>query len=588
MNAMIGVRRICQTILVGVCGLWLVSAQSLAMASTTKLVPAPGAPVEAQFGSAVAVQGGRSVVGAPRDANGTGSGSGAAYVFEGSALPGWKLVASDAGDRFSFGRAVAMDGDVVVIGAAYAAYVFRYDPGTGGWLEEARLTGHCSEGRFGTSIAVSGSRLLIGSPLRGCLDASVEGYVFFYERDASGAWQLSGRVTRFTGSVGSYYGWSVSMEGDTAAVGAPGWGEVFIYRHTGTGWELDSRITDPIWGSARSFGRSVSLQGGRLAVGTPGDSEIRDGAGAAYAYLQTAPGNWVGEGKLLPPPTNPVQKLTGAYYGSTVGISGDRLVLGGPQADAAAQEDGAVLVFTRNGGSWAYEATLTAPGAGSYDYLGTGLDIDNGVVVAGAPGHDAVASSAGAAYLFVVDGGEPPPPPPPPGNSPPTASFTVTTDGLTAAFDATGSKDPDGSIASYAWDFGDGTFGTGAVVSRTYFAAGTYTIRLTVTDNEGAQGSTSKSVTVAEVSDIVLTATGYKVRGLQKVGLVWTGAVSQNVDIWFSSPMQSEFWGVKVDTVPNTGAYTHHIDRKRGSTYKHWVCEAGTDSCSNKTTVVFQ
>ncbi|MYW62561.1 S8 family serine peptidase [Streptomyces sp. SID8379] len=79
----------------------------------------------------------------------------------------------------------------------------------------------------------------------------------------------------------------------------------------------------------------------------------------------------------------------------------------------------------------------------------------------------------------------------------PTASFTAqcSASALDCAFDAGASSDPDGSIASYAWDFGDGTTGTGAKPAHTYAKAGTYTVKLTVTDDDGLTGATTKQVT---------------------------------------------------------------------------------------------
>jgi PKD repeat protein len=81
-------------------------------------------------------------------------------------------------------------------------------------------------------------------------------------------------------------------------------------------------------------------------------------------------------------------------------------------------------------------------------------------------------------------------------NLSPTASFTSAATYLTVAVDGSGSTDPDGTIASYAWAFGDGATGTGVTASHTYAAAGTYPVSLTVTDNGGATGTVSHGVTV--------------------------------------------------------------------------------------------
>lgn len=89
------------------------------------------------------------------------------------------------------------------------------------------------------------------------------------------------------------------------------------------------------------------------------------------------------------------------------------------------------------------------------------------------------------------------------GNASPVASFTSSVVKLAVNFDATGSKDPDGTVASYAWLFGDGTTGTGVKPSHTYAAAGSYTVTLTVTDNDGASAGASSSVApVANIAPV--------------------------------------------------------------------------------------
>ncbi|WEV29189.1 S8 family serine peptidase [Streptomyces sp. 71268] len=82
----------------------------------------------------------------------------------------------------------------------------------------------------------------------------------------------------------------------------------------------------------------------------------------------------------------------------------------------------------------------------------------------------------------------------------PTAEFTPTCSqtSTTCAFDASASKDPDGSISSYAWEFGDGRTGEGAKPSHTYDKAGSYEVKLTVTDNSGKTGTVTRKVAVGK------------------------------------------------------------------------------------------
>ena len=87
------------------------------------------------------------------------------------------------------------------------------------------------------------------------------------------------------------------------------------------------------------------------------------------------------------------------------------------------------------------------------------------------------------------------------GNVAPTSDFSVTTIDLEATF-TDSSTDSDGTVASYSWDFGDGNISTAQNPINTYTAAGTYTVSLTVTDDEGATGTSSQSVTVTDAGTV--------------------------------------------------------------------------------------
>jgi subtilisin family serine protease len=162
-------------------------------------------------------------------------------------------------------------------------------------------------------------------------------------------------------------------------------------------------------------------------------------------------------------------------------------------------------------------------------------------------------------------------------NNPPTASFTRSCTGLTCNFSGSGT-DGDGTVVGYAWTFGDGTSSTAQNPAKTYSAGGTYNVTLTVTDNDGATGSTSQQVTVsAPAGGITLSASSYKVKGLQKVDLTWSGT---------SGPVDILWDGAYLTTDP-ASPYTHHINRKGGGSYTYQVCDAGTSTCSNIVTVTF-
>jgi PKD repeat protein len=127
------------------------------------------------------------------------------------------------------------------------------------------------------------------------------------------------------------------------------------------------------------------------------------------------------------------------------------------------------------------------------------------------------AESVSAHYALGTSGTAP--------NVAPTASFTSNASALTLSVDGSASSDPDGTIAGYAWDFGDGGTATGATAQHTYATAGTFTVKLTVTDNTGATGETTKTVTVNAVQIFAqdkferTVASGF---GLAEIGGNWS------------------------------------------------------------------
>lgn len=168
-----------------------------------------------------------------------------------------------------------------------------------------------------------------------------------------------------------------------------------------------------------------------------------------------------------------------------------------PTADFTSTADGLSVTF--NGGSsadadgtiesyaWDFGDGSTATGAEAQHVYGTAGNYEVKLTVTDNRGATATSTKTVTAGSTA---------------SAPTAAFTSAVTELSAEFDASGSTAPAGSIATYSWDFGDGETGTGANPSHVYAAAGDYTVTLTVTDNLGATGTASETVTVSKAAPV--------------------------------------------------------------------------------------
>ena len=153
---------------------------------------------------------------------------------------------------------------------------------------------------------------------------------------------------------------------------------------------------------------------------------------------------------------------------------------------AAPHVAGAAAVLASNGMT-ATEIVGYLTSTGNYNYID---DSGDGI-------KEPLLDASTLAPRFV--GGEPPPPPPPPAeNVAPTATFSVDCQDLTCTFDASGSSDSDGTITDYAWAFGDGTLGSGESTTHSYSQPGTYTVTLTVTDDDVATDSASDTANATD------------------------------------------------------------------------------------------
>ena len=367
------------------------------------------------FGYAVDIYGDVAVMGAYR-ASAPEFRSGAAYIyrFDGT---NWieeaKLVAPDGKENDNFGTSVGIFGDVVVVGTPNdndsrvhvgSAYVFRYD-GTGNWIHEKKLVASDSDelDEFGISVSVYGDTIIAGAWKNDDnADDSGSAYVFRYDGTE---WWEEAKLVAADNDLGDLFGYSVSIHGGVALVGAvsdnevhPSAGAAYVFRYDGTTWFEESKILPEYVQGLGSIGTSVAARGDRIVVSARYGPNPNGGSGTAFIYHYDC-GRWVQEGAIGGAPL-------GEQFGHEIAISGETILVGARTNDEMGDSAGAAYFFRFEGPLTPKEAVrLTASDAAAGAQFGVDIDIDSGVLVVGTE-DDELGAGTGAAYVYRYDGSD--------------------------------------------------------------------------------------------------------------------------------------------------------------------------------------
>jgi len=436
-------------------------------AETQKLYPSDNASFF-RFGSSVSLSGDRAVIGNYGDTFSISIGIGSAYVFDLNKSTGdWeeskKLFADDGIGRDEFGRAVAVDGDRIFVGApkqdvagedAGAAYAFTSSGSD--WAQSQKLLVHpldFDEHFFGHSVSIFGGMALVGAYGNDEFGENAGSAVIF-KQDEDGTWIHTETLYASDAQAGDQFGFSVGLTDNYAIVGAnledtagPDAGAAYIFEYVASAptpyWRQDQKLTA---GTASSeFGFSTAIHLNRAIVGAP----FSQGTGAAY-YFHNNDISWVrtelistaivsgdnygysvdvdsslalvganGDGfnnpnqgaayifewDIVHNNWGPPLKLTGSVghkwdaFGHSVSLTANRALVGAPYDD---DSNGAAYVFDYEGGSWPESQRLLPelPDTGTYDRFGWSVSVYNDKALVGAYEDNDGGDNAGAAYVF--------------------------------------------------------------------------------------------------------------------------------------------------------------------------------------------
>ncbi len=379
---------------------WGVSLTVCAQGQITKL-PHADTTSGNYFGTAVALDGQRAIVGASGEKS-CGDGGGAAYIFELTDSTGYwekivRLLPSDCEAELTFGRKVAIDGRVALVAASQeyfaterlnAVYVYEEDA-AGQWSQTARLTGGESRGAIGAAVAVHDNRALLttaGDPTPG---SQKDGAAYIYEKENE-RWSLEHQLIGSGNIRRGVFGGNAALYGNILAVASSAYfsrlaGSVYIFEFDQHGSWSESAHLEGI----EDFYISLDLYGNELLVGQAkaGSRE----SGQATLFTRDSTGAWLKTAALEPP--TPYRK---GAFGTEVALYKDRALVVGydEQLRLNFNVDRVVYIYARHDGQWRYQGIIDIGEAA----FGNSIDLYENTALVGAAG----SSGAGKAYVIRI------------------------------------------------------------------------------------------------------------------------------------------------------------------------------------------
>lgn len=342
------------------------------------------------FGGSAVIGGGDVIVGSVGQTSTTGE----VYIYrkmDGEWKEATRLMAADGGSDNRFGRAMALDGSTLLIGATVqddnkgAVYVFNKDA-SGNWMESTKLTpASIKEGdNYGRTLALSGDMAYTATV---GLDEG-KGAVFAFARGDDGEWMEKTMLRPDSIKSGDYFGLSMAASGDRLIVGAPAYqrqdapGAAYIFKYdAGSGtWKEEAKLEDADLDGRAAFGASTMLYENYAVVGAPGVDEFK---GKVYLYsFDEAAEEWVEGGTL-----SAFDGTSRTQYGNTLAMSGNALWVGAPFASDFA---GSVYVhdFDFNSMNWSGVNKIWSSNPNQGAQFGGMFAIEGDVAVIGAAGVD--------------------------------------------------------------------------------------------------------------------------------------------------------------------------------------------------------
>lgn len=161
-------------------------------------------------------------------------------------------------------------------------------------------------------------------------------------------------------------------------------GSAYVFTRSGSAWTQQAKLVASDGTAGNYFGYSVSMSGETIAVGAYNVDSV-------YVFTRSGT-SWTQQAKLLAS-----DGVMYDYFGSSVSIAGNTVVVGAPYDD---NESGSAYIFTRTGFAWTQMSKFTAGDAAAYDSFGTAVAVGESAAIIGAPRNQDFGTNSGSIYMF--------------------------------------------------------------------------------------------------------------------------------------------------------------------------------------------
>jgi hypothetical protein len=364
-------------------------ASTSAMGTLTKQTLPPNSWKGGHYGMAVSISGDYAAVGAEEDTLNAATICGAVYIYQrinGSWTLQTRILAPDAANGDYFGSDISLAGDDLVVGAGNkkvganfgqgAVYVFHRNGNDWPLQQKLVASDGIANGSFGNAVLITGNTLLVGAGGMKIGNNAAQGAAYVFIRTGT-VWAQQQKLLATDGTAEAYFGSALAIDGDFMAIGAGSaqtngakHGGVYIFVKVGNTWLQQTKVLSPDAFPGGRFGNSVSLHADILVVGAPYEQYGTAVTGMVHVFKRSG-SSWPVSGNMVPSTMD-----YDTRFGNKVLVKNGYIFVSSPNERVGDITPGVVHVYKMDANGLRSIRHITMPDATGSAYWATALDFD--------------------------------------------------------------------------------------------------------------------------------------------------------------------------------------------------------------------